>query len=120
MSLARHDAPDRFVAEFSGSERTVAEYLVGEVLARQPPELRRLLLRTCILERVNGPLADLLTGRRDGTRLLHELEEANAFVMALDVGRTWFRYHHLLADLLRLQLRLEAPGEVAELHRRAA
>ena len=66
MSLARHDAPDRFVAEFSGSERTVADYLLGEVLASQPPEVRRLLLRTCILERVNGPLADLLTGRSDG------------------------------------------------------
>ena len=86
MSLARHDAPDRFVAEFSGSERTVADYLLGEVLASQPPEVRRLLLRTCILERVNGPLADLLTGRGDGTRLLHELEEANALVVAVDVG----------------------------------
>jgi LuxR family transcriptional regulator, maltose regulon positive regulatory protein len=120
MSLARHDAPDRFVAEFSGSERTVAEYLMGEVLASQPPEIRDLLLRTCILERVNGPLADLLTGRSDGTRLLHELEEANAFVVALDVGRTWFRYHHLLADLLRLELRRTAPEEIAPLHRLAA
>jgi LuxR family maltose regulon positive regulatory protein len=120
LSLARHDAPERFVAEFSGSERTVADYLVGEVLASQPEELRRLLMRTCILERVNGPLADLLTGRSDGTRLLHELEEANAFVMAVDVGRTWFRYHHLLADLMRLTLRREAPDEIAGLHRLAA
>ena len=97
MSLARHDAPDRFVAEFSGSERTVADYLLGEVLASQPPEVRTLLLRTCILERVTGPLADLLTGRDDGARLLHELEEANALVVAVDVAREWFRYHHLLA-----------------------
>src|SRR6185369_9737287 len=109
-----------FVAEFSGSERTVADYLLGEVLARQPPEVRELLLRTSILERVNGPLADLLTGRSDGTRLLHELEEANAFVVAVDVGRTWFRYHHLLADLMRLTLRREAPEEIAGLHRLAA
>jgi LuxR family transcriptional regulator, maltose regulon positive regulatory protein len=120
MSLARHDAPGRFVAEFSGSERTIADYLVGEVLASQPAEVRHLLLRTCILERVNGELADLLTGRTDGTRLLHELEEANALVVADDVGRTWFRYHHLLADLLRLELRREAPGDVAGLHRLAA
>jgi LuxR family maltose regulon positive regulatory protein len=120
MSLARHDTPERFVAEFSGSERTVADYLVAEVLASQTEELRRLLMRTCILERVNGPLADLLTGRTDGTRLLHELEEANAFVMAVDVGRTWFRYHHLLADLMRLLLRREAPEEVEQLHRLAA
>jgi LuxR family maltose regulon positive regulatory protein len=120
MSLARHDEPDRFVAEFSGSERTVADYLLGEVLASRPPEVRRLLLRTCILERVNGPLADLLTGRSDGARLLLELEEANALVVSVDVARSWFRYHHLLADLLRLELRREAPGEVAELHRLAA
>ncbi|HET8754539.1 MAG TPA: AAA family ATPase, partial [Solirubrobacteraceae bacterium] len=120
MSLARHDAPSRFVAEFSGSERTIADYLLGEVLSTQPPEIRHLLLRTCVLERVNGPLADLLTGRDDGTRLLHELERANAFVVALDVGRTWFRYHHLLADLLRLELRREAAGEIEPLHRAAA
>jgi LuxR family maltose regulon positive regulatory protein len=93
---------------------------VGEVLASQPEELRRLLMRTCILERVNGPLADLLTGRSDGTRLLHELEEANAFVMAVDVGRRWFRYHHLLADLMRLMLQREAPEEIETLHRLAA
>ena len=120
MSLARHDAPSRFVDEFSGSERTIADYLLGEVLASQPPEIRHLLLRTCILERVNGSLADLLTGRDDGTRLLHELEAANAFVVALDVGRTWFRYHHLLADLLRLELRREAAAEIPDLHNAAA
>jgi len=121
ISLSRHDAPGRFVAEFSGSERTVADYLVGEVLASRPPEVRRLLLRTCILERVTGPLADLLTGRTGSARLLHELEEANALVVAVDVARTWFRYHHLLADLLRLDLRLEAtPDEVPALHRLAA
>ncbi len=79
ISLARHDDPERFVAEFSGSERTVADYLLSEVLAGRPPEVRDLLLRTSILERVNGPLADLLTGRGDGARLLHELEDANAW-----------------------------------------
>jgi LuxR family transcriptional regulator, maltose regulon positive regulatory protein len=120
MSLARHAAPDRFVAEFSGSERTVADYLLGEVLASQPAEVRELLLRTCILERVNGPLADVLTGRDDGTRLLHELEEANALVVAVDVARSWFRYHHLLADLLRLELRRTAPQDIPRLHRLAA
>ncbi len=120
MSLARHDAPDRFVAEFSGSERTVAEYLLGEVLDSQPPEVRDLLLKTSILERVNGSLADLLTGRSDGARALHELEEANALVVATDVARSWFRCHHLLGDLLELELRREAPGEIPRLHGLAA
>ena len=120
MSLTRHESPRQFVAEFAGSERTIADYLLGEVLLRQPPEVRDLLLRTCILERVYGELADLLTGRSDGDRLLHELAEANALVVAGDVARTWFRYHHLLLDLLRLDLRRELPGEVDELHHRAA
>jgi LuxR family maltose regulon positive regulatory protein len=120
MSLERHAAPRRFVTEFSGSERTVADYLLGEVLSTQPAEVRDLLLRTCLLDRVNGPLADLLTGRGDGTRLLHELEEANAFVVAADVARSWFRYHHLLADLLRLELRRIAPGDIPRLHRIAS
>jgi LuxR family maltose regulon positive regulatory protein len=120
MSLARHEEPERFVAEFSGSERTVAGYLLEEVLAGMAPDVRRLLLCTCILERVCGPLADALTGRADGARLLHELEEANAFVVALDVARSWFRYHHLLGDLLRLELRREAPEEIPRLHRLAA
>ena len=108
------------MAEFAGSERTIADYLLGEVLARQPAEVRDLLLRTCVLDGVNGELADLMTGRSDGDRLLHELEEANALVVATDVARTWFRYHHLLLDLLRLELRRNLPGEIEELHGRAA
>ncbi|HJY60400.1 MAG TPA: LuxR C-terminal-related transcriptional regulator, partial [Streptosporangiaceae bacterium] len=82
--------------------------------------VRRLLLRTSVLERVNGELADLLTGDDGGQRILQGLEETNAFVMALDAARSWFRYHHLFADLLRLELRRTAPGEVAALHQVAA
>ncbi len=120
LSLARHPDPERFAAEFSGTERTVAEYLLAEVLERQPGEVRRLLLRTSVLERVNGDLADLLTGGRDGERVLQDLEEANAFVVSLDAARSWFRYHHLFADLLQLQLRHTEPEEVTVLHELAA
>ena len=84
LSLAGHPDPERFAAEFSGSERTVAEYLLAEVLDRQSEQVRRLLLRTSILERVNGELADLLTGDSGGERVLQDLEEANAFVVSLD------------------------------------
>jgi LuxR family maltose regulon positive regulatory protein len=73
-----------------------------------------------VLERVNGELADLLTGDSGGERVLHDLEEANAFVVSVDAARSWFRYHHLFADLLQLELRRTAPGEVAGLHRLAA
>jgi LuxR family maltose regulon positive regulatory protein len=105
LSLRGHPDPERFAAEFSGSERTVAEYLLAEVLDRQPEEVRLLLLRTSVLERVSGPLADLLTGGSGGERILHGLEEANAFVVSLDARRSWFRYHQLFADLLQLERR---------------
>ena len=120
ISLAGHPDPERFVAEFSGSDRTVAEYLLAEMLDRQPPDVQDLLLRTCLLDRVNGELADLLTGRPGSERILLDLEDANAFVESLDPGRTWFRYHHLLADFLRLELRRTLPADVPVLHRRAA
>src|SRR5690349_2162521 len=120
LSLAGHPDPRRFAEEFSGTERTVAEYLLAEVLDRQPGPVRRLLLRTSVLERVNGELADLLTGDSGGERVLQDLERANAFVVSLDARRSWFRYHHLFADLLQLDLRRTAPGEATALHRAAA
>jgi LuxR family maltose regulon positive regulatory protein len=120
LSLAGHPDPDRFAAEFCGSERTVAGYLLAEVLERQSEDVRRLLLRTSVCERVNGELADLLTGQEGGERLLQRLEAANAFVVSLDARRFWFRYHSLFADLLRLELRQTAPTEVPGLHRAAA
>src|SRR5262249_11049024 len=120
LSLAGHPDPARLAAEFSGTERTVAEYLLAEVLDRQDNAVRRPLLRTSILERVNGELADLLTGDSGGERVLQDLEAANAFVVALDTGRSWFRYHHLFADLLQLELRRAEPDQVARWHRAAA
>jgi hypothetical protein len=120
LSLAGHPDPGRFAAEFSGTERTVAEYLLAEVLERQPAEARRLLLRTSVLDRINGELADLLTGGGGGDRILQDLEDANAFVMSLDAARSWFRYHHLFADLLQLELRRTEPGEITTLHELAA
>jgi LuxR family maltose regulon positive regulatory protein len=120
ISLAQHPDPERFANEFSGSERTVAEYLLAEVLERLPAEVRELLVRTSVLDRVSGPLADHLTGGSGSERILQELEEANAFVTSLDARRSWFRYHRLFADLLRLELRRAAPGSEGSLHRAAA
>ena len=120
ISLAGHPDPERFVAEFSGSERTVSEYLLTEMLDRQPADVQDLLLRTSVLDQVNSELADVLTGRPGSERSLLELEDANAFVLSLDPGRTSFRYHHLFADLLRLELRRTLPEDIPELHRRAA
>jgi LuxR family maltose regulon positive regulatory protein len=120
IALASHPDPERFVAEFSGSSRTVAEYLLAEMLERQPAEVQQLLLRTSLLDRVNGELADLLTGHPRSEGILLDLEDANAFVVSLDPARTWFRYHHLFADLLRLELRRRLPEQLPALHRLAA
>jgi LuxR family maltose regulon positive regulatory protein len=120
IALADHPDPERFVAEFSGTDRTVAEYLLAEMLDRQPATVQSLLLRTSLLDCVNGELADLLTGHPGAERSLLELEDANAFVVSLDPQRTWFRYHHLFADLLQLELRRTQPEEVPLLHQRAA
>ncbi|MDQ2811498.1 MAG: LuxR C-terminal-related transcriptional regulator [Actinomycetota bacterium] len=120
VALAGHPDPERFVAEFSGSERTVAEYLLAEVLDSQPPEVRRLLVRASLLQRVNGPLGDLLTGSRGAERHLQALADAGGFVVPVDPARTWFRFHHLFADLLAMELRHTEPGEIPRLHLAAA
>jgi LuxR family maltose regulon positive regulatory protein len=120
LALTGHPDPERFAAEFCGSERTVAEYLLAEVLERQSEEVRRLLSRTSVLDRVSGPLADQLTGGSGGERILQKLEQAGAFVVALDARRSWFRYHRLFADLLELELRHTEPAELPTLHGTAA
>jgi LuxR family transcriptional regulator, maltose regulon positive regulatory protein len=120
LSLAGHPDPERFVAEFSGTDRTVADYLLAEMLERQPGQVQDLLLRTSLLDRVNGELADLLTGRPGSEGILLELEDANAFVVSLDSQRTWFRFHQLFGDMLRLVLRRTLPEQLPTLHRRAA
>jgi LuxR family maltose regulon positive regulatory protein len=120
MSLSDHPDPERFVAEFSGTDRAIGEYLMAEMFARQPSEIQSMLLRTSLIDRVNGELADLLSGRSGSEQVLLELEDANAFVVSLDAGRTWFRYHQLLAEFLRLELRRTTAAELPDLHRRAA
>jgi LuxR family transcriptional regulator, maltose regulon positive regulatory protein len=120
ISLRGHPDPERFVAEFSGTDRAIGDYLMAEMLERQPSEVQSILLRTSLVDRVNGEIADLLAGRSGSEQMLLELEDANAFVMSLDAQRTWFRYHQLLADFLWLELRRTSADEVPDLHRRAA
>ena len=120
ISLSGHPDPERFVAEFSGTDRAIGEYLMAEMLERQPSEVQNRLLRTSLVDRVNGELADQLVGRSGSEQMLLDLEDANAFVVSLDAERTWFRYHQLLADFLRLELRRRFAAEVPDLHRRAA
>jgi LuxR family maltose regulon positive regulatory protein len=120
VSMEHQPDPHGYVMELAGDDRSLAGYLVSEVLDHQPAELHAFLMQTCIVDELNGDLADALTGRDDGEGTLARLEQANVFLMALGPGREWYRYHPLFAQLLRYELRREASGQVVRLHRRAA
>ncbi len=120
LSLKDREDPERFVEEFAGDDRAVGDYLLAEVLDRQPPRLRRFLLRTSIVDRICGDLADALTDEDAGADALATLELTNGFVIGLDSRREWYRYHRLFAKLLRMRARSELGDELAVLHRRAA
>jgi LuxR family maltose regulon positive regulatory protein len=121
VALGRRRRPDgNLPVAVTGRHRFIADYLEEDVLAGLEARRRAFLLRTSVLERLNGELCDAVTGDGDGQRMLEELERANLFLVALDDERTWYRYHRLFADVLREALRRDHPGEVAGLHRRAA
>ncbi len=115
----RH-AVDAFLEDFTGSNRFIIDYLVDEVLARQPAEVRHFLLRTSVLDRLTASLCDAVTGRDDGSTMLDRLERGNLFAVHLDDQRHWYRYHHLFADVLGARLLAEHPEELPVLHRRAS
>ena len=128
--------PD-FVSSFTGSHRYVLDYLTEEVLRRQPEAVRSFLLRTSILDQLNGPLCDALIelsepaenavpssvsrgSFADGQAVLEHLEDHNLFLVPLDSERRWYRYHRLFADLLRARLQDGDPDLVSRLHRAAS
>jgi LuxR family maltose regulon positive regulatory protein len=120
LSMRGHQDLSGFVQAFAGDHRYVVDYLVEEVLLRQPARVRDFLLQTAILDRLNGSLCDTVTGQEGGDARLEALERGNFFVVPLDDRRHWYRYHHLFADVLQVHLRAERPGQVATLHRRAS
>ncbi|HEU5484763.1 MAG TPA: hypothetical protein VFU98_07650, partial [Microlunatus sp.] len=119
LSVARTGDDDR-IEDFLSTDRSVADYFGDEVLSTLTPERRRFLLHTSVTDRLSGELADLLSGGTTGQAVLEGLEAANAFVVRLGPGSGWFRYHRLMADLLRHRLSVEEPEIVRVLHRRAA
>lgn len=108
----QHDAAS-FIASFTGSHKFVLDYLVEEVLHRQPEPVQTFLLRTSILDRLCGPLCDAVLGERAGSgqATLEVIAHANLFIVSLDSERCWHRYHHLFGDLLRRRLALRSPTE---------
>jgi LuxR family maltose regulon positive regulatory protein len=120
LSLRGRQDASEFIASFHGDNRHVADYLGAEVLARQPEEIRTFLLRTSMLERLSGPLCDAVLETEGSSELLGELERSNLFLMPVDDHREWYRYHHLFAQLLRVELAHREPELLPVLHRRAA
>ena len=118
MSLVSTD-PVVGIARFTGTQRSVAEYLVGEVLDRLPSPDREFLLKTSVVDRLSSALATVLTGRADSELILDRLVAANAFVVSVGGPDTWYRYHPLLRELLQHRLSLEQPGTAQDLHLRA-
>lgn len=132
LSMQNTEDISGFITAFSGSHYSIFDFLLEEILERQPPEVRRFLFYTSILNQLTAPLCDaLLTGEQDtagepgsapahpAEEILKELDQANLFILPLDQDRRWYRYHHLFSDLLRLMLDKAYPGLSSELHRRA-
>ncbi len=120
LSLQGRDDVAGFIATFTGSHRYVVDYLIEEVLLRQPEEVQGFLIQTCILDRLSGPLCDAVRERDDSQARLAQVERSNLFLVSLDEERQWYRYHHLFAEVLRSHLRQTQPSLVPELHRRAS
>jgi LuxR family maltose regulon positive regulatory protein len=120
LSMQGRDDTAGFIAGFAGDDRYIVDYLVEEVLQRQPEHVRSFLLQTSLLSRLSGPLCDAVTGQNDGRARLEALDRGNLFVVPLDDRRRWYRYHHLFADVLRARLLDEQADHVRELHRRAS
>ncbi len=124
ISLRRQADPNEYLANLQGDAHYLVEFLAEEVLDRQPEEIRHFLLRSSILETLSGPLCEAVVNPEAqpgyGSIVLNRLEQAHAFTTALDDKHEWFRYHPLFADFLR-QVQAEVnPGEIPELHKRAA
>jgi LuxR family transcriptional regulator, maltose regulon positive regulatory protein len=120
LSMQGRSDTTSFIQAFTGSHRFVLDYLLEEVLQRQPERVRSFLLQTAILERLSGSLCDAVTERDDGRGILAALERGNLFVVPLDDQRQWYRYHHLFAEVLQARLMEEQPDRIATLHQRAS
>jgi len=120
LSMQGRDDMDGFIAAFTGGHHYIVDYLIEEVLNRQPEPVRDFLLQTSILDRMTSSLCETLTGQNAGQATLEQLEQKNLFLTSLDDERGWYRYHHLFADVLRIRLQQVHPGISQKLHRRAA
>lgn len=119
LSLTGKDDKSALVREFDGTSAHIVDFLAGEVLAGFDPELQTFMLRTSVLERLCAPLCDAVRGEPNSAGALATLATSNLFLLPLDDQHRWYRFHHLFAQILRLELDRREPGAATELHRRA-
>ena len=120
LSMQGRDDIAGFIRAFTGDDRYIVDYLMEEVLQRQPEPVRRFLLQTSVLDRLSGPLCDAVTGEEGGKGILDALERGNVFLIPLDDKRSWYRYHHLFADVLSAHSMAELPDQLPIRHVRAS
>jgi LuxR family maltose regulon positive regulatory protein len=120
LSIKGHEDVTEYIRAFAGDHRYIVDYLVDEVLQRQPEFVRSFLLQTSILDRFNGPLCDAVTLQQGSSARLEQLQRGNLFLIPLDDKRHWYRYHHLFAGVLRMHLMAEQPNQTPALHQRAS
>ncbi len=120
LSLERATDPDGFVDAFRGDDQLVASYLSDELLDAMSAGDRQRLLETAVLDHLTGRLIDAVTGSSDGANWLADIANRNQLIVRLDTIGEWFRYHHLLRDLLLLEAGRTMPTRLPKLHGRAA
>ncbi|MBZ0297882.1 MAG: helix-turn-helix transcriptional regulator, partial [Anaerolineae bacterium] len=120
ISMQSHQDVSGFIRAFAGDNHYIVDYLIEEVLARQPEPVRNFLLQTAILDQMTGSLCDAVTGQQEGKARLEALNRGNFFLIPLDDRHHWYRYHHLFAEVLRMYLMTEQSDQVPGLHLRAS
>ena len=120
LTLKGQTASDKIIERFTGSHQYILDYLTEEVLEALPDEQRQFLLRTSILNRFCAALCTEVTGDQASPQVLDDLRIENLFLIPLDTGGTWFRYHHLFAEVLYALLERDHPEEIGALHLKAA
>lgn len=120
LSMQGRDDRPGFIEAFTGSSHYVLDYLIEEVFERQPAEVQDFLLKTSILDRFTAGLCDVVTQQKHSREMLQTLDQSNLFIVPLDQSRTWYRYHHLFAELLCQRLHSTETLSENELHHLAS
>ena len=120
LSMQGREDISGFIQDLKGDNRYIMDYLMEEVLKIQTDDIKEFLLQTSILEQMSAPLCNAVLNRNDSQLILETLEKNNMFVIPLDTERTWYRYHHLFADLLKQRLHLREKAAIIELHNKAS